>query len=78
MPEWDLREQVLIARWQELGHALRAMGETGAAACLRCGSIIHIRNRAAAASGEGLWGASDPMSVRPCVKSARVTHLTRR
>ena len=73
---WDLREQVLIARWQAQGHELRAMSITGIAACLRCGRVIHVRSRA---QHMAEWEDSHQGDIGPCSpsKKARVTHLTR-
>ena len=66
---WDIREQVLVIKWQSEGHEVRPMtgtGETvGAAVCLRCMTVIHVRARAKALADGSFWrdGAE---TVRPC------------
>jgi hypothetical protein len=68
---WDLREQMLLAKWREEGHEFRAMGggKVGAAMCLRCETIVHVTSRAQAAAGDDdgrTWRDNDPFKVKPC------------
>ena len=68
---WDLREQVLLATWAAQGHEFRTMNNpNGAAMCLRCQTIVHVRSRAQALAeppGSGTaWRLTDPAVVRPC------------
>jgi hypothetical protein len=70
MPEWDLREAMLLAKWRAEGHAFRRMGSgsetVGAVLCLRCNTLVHVRTRAAAAAGNAPWKSGDPETVGRC------------
>lgn len=63
---WDLRERVLLAMWAEQGHEFRRMNAGGAALCLRCDTIVHVRKRALAMSGEAVWATGKPAAIRRC------------
>jgi len=68
---WDLREQVLLATWAAQGHEFRTMNNpNGAAMCLRCQTIVHVRSRARSLAGDGVgtaWKLTHPAVVRPCL-----------
>jgi predicted alpha/beta hydrolase len=67
--DWDLREQMLLAKWKDEGHEFRSMGSSavGAVLCLRCQTLVHVRTRALAAAGQAPWKSGKPQTVAPCV-----------
>jgi hypothetical protein len=71
MPEWDLREAMLLAKWKAEGHEFRHMGSSavGAVLCLRCNTLVHVRTRAQAAAGNAPWNNGDPETVARCMKA---------
>jgi hypothetical protein len=62
---WNLREEVLLAKWREEGHEFRRMNVAGAVACLRCNAVVHVRSRARCLVGDGEWNG-DPAKVPTC------------
>jgi hypothetical protein len=69
MMAWNLRELMLLAKWADEGHEFRSMGgdAVGAALCLRCNTLVHVRTRALAAAGQVPWKDGKPQTVAPCV-----------